>query len=742
MKKLYCAFGVVVFSLGMNVANAYSPFFRDVALNEIPYYVGARTIVPNQSRYLRVDFNEIKTYLNNAPSENSGQFLPLDVPMPDGSTAKFLIQQYSMMEPGLAAKFPEIKTFLGKGVTDPYANIRLDYTYQGFHATVVSPITGTFSIDPYANQSQEYYISYFKKDLANIHQFTCEVIGEEDNTITGGDKDFLPNGTQLRVYRTAVAATGEYTAYHGGTVAGGQSAIVSTINRVNQVYEVDFAVRLVLVANNDVLVYTNAGTDPFSNSDASALITQSQTTINSQIGAANYDVGHTVSTGGGGLANLGVVCNNGSKAQGITGSPAPTGDPFWIDYVAHELGHQFNSNHTFNATTGNCSGNRSTNNAYEPGSGSTVMAYAGICGGSDNIQNNSNAYFHARSYERIRFHITGSANTCAAKTNTSNAVPTVDAGQGGKTAPILTPFKLTAVGLDADGDKITYCWEQYDLGSAISLNTTPTAGHGTVPLFRSFSPDTSATRYFPRLQQVITGVNNNREKLPALTREMNFRVTVRDNKPNGGAAVIDSVKYFFTANAGPFVVTSPSLATDVWTAGTTQIVTWDVANTNVAPVNCTKVNIRLSIDGGYTYPYLLAANVDNNGSHNVYVPGMSMKYTMARVMVESVGNIFYNISGKNFTINPGGNVDLEEVEKTQINVFPNPIADFTTIAIDPTTSLEGASYQVVNLVGQVVAAANITDYNTVLSFQHQPAGMYLIRVNVNNHTFTQSVIVK
>lgn len=742
MRKLYCAVGFVAFSLGMNVANAYTPFFRDVASNEIPYYVGTRTIIPNESRYLRVDFNEIKTYLNSAPSENSGQYLPLDIPMPDGSTAKFLIQQYSMMEPGLAAKFPEIKTFLGKGVTDPYANIRLDYTYQGFHATVMSPITGTYSIDPYANQSQEYYISYFKKDLTNIHQFTCEVIGEEDNTVVGGDKDFLPNGTELRVYRVAVAATGEYTAYHGGTVSGGQSAIVSTINRVNQVYEVDLAVRLVLVANNDVLVYTNAGTDPFSNNNASMLISQSQSTINSQIGAANYDVGHTVSTGGGGLASLGVICNNGSKAQGITGSPAPTGDPFWIDYVAHELGHQFNSDHTFNATTGSCMGNRSTNNAYEPGSGSTVMAYAGICGNSDNIQNNSDAYFHARSYERIRFHITGSANSCATKTNTSNTVPTVDAGQGGKTAPILTPFKLTAVGADEDGDQITYCWEQYDLGNAISLNTTPTAGHGNVPLFRSFSPDTSATRYFPRLQQVISGVNNNREKLPALTRQMNFRVMVRDNRPNGGAAIVDSVKYFFTANAGPFVVTSPTLATDEWTAGTSQTVTWDVANTNVAPVNCSKVNILLSLDGGYTYPITLAANVDNDGSHAVYVPAMASKKTTARVMVESVGNIFYNISGKNFTIHPGGNVGIEETEKMHMSIFPNPISDFTTLALDPTASLENASYQIVNLLGQVIASGNITDYNTVLSFQQYAAGMYLIRVNVHNRTFTESVIVK
>ncbi len=735
--------GTFCFSLTMNITHAFSPFFKDVAQNEIPYYVGTRTILPKESRYLRVDFEEIKTYLNNAPSENSGSYLPLDIPMPDGTTAKFLIQQYNMMEPGLASKFPGIKTFLGKGVTDVYANIRLDYTYQGFHATIISPIYGTFSIDPYANQSQEYYISYFKKDLENIHNFSCHTQGEEDNALTGSDKDFLPNGTELRTYRTAVAATGEYTAYHGGTVAGGQSAIVSTINRVNQVYEVDLSVRLTLIANNDVLVYTNATTDPFSNNNAGQLITQSQNTINSVIGSANYDVGHTVSTGGGGLASLGVVCASSSKASGITGSPAPTGDPFWIDYVAHEFGHQFNSNHTFTANTGSCTGNRSSQNAYEPGGGSTVMAYAGICGSNDNVQNNSDPYFHTRSYERIRFHITGSANVCAARTNTNNTIPTVDAGNGGLTAPISTPFKLTAVASDEDGDNITYCWEQYDLGnSAISMNTTPTAAMGTVPLFRSYSPDISATRYFPRLQNVISGINNNREKLPTLTREMNFRVTVRDNKVNGGAAIIDSVKYFFTATAGPFIVTSPTLLTDIWTAGTAQTVTWDVSNTNVSPVNCSKVNIRLSLDGGFTYPILLAGNVDNDGSHSVYVPASNATETSARVMVESVGNIFYNISGRNFTILPGGNVSVKEELTTQISVFPNPASEYTTIAIDQNVSLTNATYQLTNILGQTLITKNITDYNTSVSLEGLASGMYMIRIVANNQSSTHSIIVR
>ncbi len=739
--------GVSVGILTSSSVLANTPLFRNVSSNEIPYYVGERSIIPNEARFVRVNFDQLKSYLNNAPLENSGDFLPLSIPMPDGSYAQFLIQQYEMMEKDLASNFSEIKTFFGTGVTDKYANIRLDYTYQGFHASISSPTGGTVYIDPYANKSQDYYISYYKHNLENTHQFSCEVKGEkEDNSdLIGGDKNFLPNGNELRTYRLAVAATGEYTAKHGGTVTGGQSAIVTMVNRVNQVYEIELAVRLVLVANNDILVYTNPNTDPFSNNDAYQLIDQSQTVITNAIGSANFDVGHTVSTGGGGLASLGVICNNYSKASGITGSPNPTGDPFWIDYVAHELGHQFNSDHTFNSNdfAGSCGGNRSQQNAYEPGGGSTIMAYAGICGAASNIQNNSDAYFHVRSYERIRFHITGSANSCAAKTNTSNNIPVIQHLQGGATAPISTPFKLKGSATDANSSPLTYCWEQYDLGNATTLTATVTASMGTIPLFRSYTPDTSATRYFPRLQNVIMGVNNNREKLPTFTRQMNFRLTVRDNKPNGGAVIVDSVRFYFTATAGPFIVTNPTLATEVWTAGTTQTVTWDVANTNVAPVNCKKVNIRLSLDGGNTYPILLAGNVDNDGSHTVYVPASNSTETKARVMVEAADNIFFNISGKNFKINPGGNVGLDDKSlAAQIKVFPNPASEHVVLALDHNINLNNASYELVNLLGQTMTKGLITDYNTSVSLNGYASGMYLVKITANDQSSTQSIIIK
>ncbi|MBO0357613.1 T9SS type A sorting domain-containing protein [Hymenobacter sp. BT186] len=606
-----------------------------------------------QARPLTLDPTAVRAALAAAPLENQAGAAPLlfSLPLPNGTTEQFRVVESPVMEPGLAAQFPSIKTYSGVGVSDPTASVRLDVTPRGFHAQVLSG-KGAVYIDPVSTTDQQHYLSFYHRDM-QMQPFTCDVNESSTAQRNAGSTTSAQRvaGTTLRTFRLAVAATGEYTAFHGGTVAAGQAAIVTAVNRVVGVYEKELAVRLVLIANNSQLVYTDAATDPYTNNSGSTMLGQNQTNLTNLIGAANYDIGHVFSTGGGGVASLGVICRDNLKARGVTGLTSPIGDAFYIDYVAHEMGHQFGGNHTFNSPLGSCAGgNRSALHAYEPGSGTTIMAYAGICA-ADNVQLNSDPYFHVESYEEIQTVVSNA--TCGTTTATGNTPPSVELPASGKVLPINTPFKLTAVGSDADGDALTYNWEQFDRGAAATLVAAQISGQ-TIPLFRSFSPTTSPTRYFPRLTDIIANISTNVERLPTVTRPLNFRVTLRDEH-NGAQGVVGGlnssaiVSLSSTSAAGPFLVSMPNTAVS-WTGGSSQPVTWDVAGTDANGVNCATVNIRLSTDGGLTYPTLLLANTPNDGSAAVTVPNVAT--TTARIMVEAADNYFFDISNANFSITP------------------------------------------------------------------------------------------
>jgi Ca2+-binding RTX toxin-like protein len=636
--------------------------------------VSARTnkqafIQPERFEAFTLDADLLKSTLASAPTElmARSQFNPLvmTLPMPDGTFAQFQVEESPIMEPALAAKFPEIKTYQGQGIDDRAATVRFDVTPAGFHAQVLSP-NGTFYIDPYFHLDDSLYISYFKKDYLNspdreFHEHLDELdsnlgfdkhpqISRTEGDSLFADHTLLRSGSQLRTYQLAVAATGEYTQFHGGTVALGQAAIVTAINRVNGIYENELAVRLQLVANNNQLVYTNAATDPYSNNDAGALLDQNQANIDSVIGNANYDVGHVFTTGGGGVAGLGVVGVTGYKAWGETGLSNPIGDPFYVDYVAHELGHQFGGDHTFNSVTDACGGgNRNASTAYEPGSGSTIQAYAGICG-SDDLQPNSDPYFHSISFDQIRAYVTtGAGNSAATITSTGNTAPTVSAGSD-YTIPAHTPFQLTATGSDADGDTLTYNWEERDLGPALALSA---ADNGSSPLFRSFNPTLDPSRTFPKLSSILNNTTSVGEKLPSTNRNLNFRATVRDNRVGGGGVNTDDMTITVINTGTPFQVTSNNTAVS-WTGGSSQNVTWDVAGTTAAPIGASQVSIFLSTDGGQTFPTVLAANTPNDGSQTIVVPNINT--TTARIKVKADNNIFFDISNANLTIVPGSGI--------------------------------------------------------------------------------------
>ncbi len=637
-----------------------------------------RYIVPQEFRSVKLDAEGMKTLLSNAPMEFTEaartNSLKLYLPIPDGSMQEFKIIESPVMAPELAAKYPGIKTYLGQGIDDPSAVVRLDITQFGFHAMILSP-NGDIFIDPYALGDLENYISYYKRDFRNDQKtFECEVISDEGRlqelNYLKESMVLTPTGPQLRTYRLALACTGEYAAFFGGTVSGAMSAIVTSVNRVTGVYEKEVAIRMVLVANNDTLIFTNASSDPYTNNNGSAMLGQNQTTVDSRIGPANYDIGHVFSTGGGGVAYLGVICINGSKAGGVTGSPQPVGDPYDIDYVAHEMGHQYGANHTFNGTAGSCSGgNRNASTAYEPGSGSTILAYAGICS-PQNLQNNSDAYFHVASFDEIvNYTNFGSGNGCAVKTNTGNNAPTVTVPSGGFSIPKSTPFALTGSATDPDGDQLTYCWEEYDLGPA----GAPGTPSGNAPIFRSWNPTASPTRYFPRLINLLGNNTVIGEILPTYARNLTFRLIARDNKAGGGGVNYAQMQFSVDGNSGPFLVTSPN--TNVtWAGSSIQTITWDVANTNAAPVNCASVKISLSTDGGLTFPTVLAASTPNDGSEDVIIPNTPT--TTARIKVEAVGNIFFDVSNINFKIEEA--VPVELVSFTAHSIDAGVLLSWTT----------------------------------------------------------------
>jgi hypothetical protein len=607
-----------------------------------------RSIVPGNYRTLALDKRVLGEVLQAAPFESrhgvKGGEAVLSLPLPKGGFGRFRIVESPIMEPGLAAKFPEIKTYRGQGIEDPTATVRLDLTPAGFHAMILSP-EGNVYIDPYSRKDSDHYMSYLTGEYTRRGEaFQCGVESHGSHPIPRSVAiSKAVSGSTLRTYRLAVAATGEYTAFFGGTVAQGQAAIVTAINRVTGIYEREVAIRMVLVANNDQLVYTNSGSDPYTNNNGGTMLGQNQSNIDSVIGSANYDIGHVFSTAGGGVASLRVPCVNGSKARGVTGQASPTGDPFWVDFVAHEMGHQWGGNHTFNGNAGSCAGgNRNGSTAYEPGSGTTIQAYAGICGAQD-IQSNSDAYFHGLSLDEIiSYSTTGNGNSCAVQTATGNSPPTVNAGTS-YTIPLNTPFELCGSATDPEGDSLTYGWEEFDLGPA----GAPNSPSGNAPIFRAFAPATSPCRMFPQRSDVVNNTQTLGEILPSYARTMNFRLTVRDNRSGGGGVNDDSTTVIASSVGGPFQVTAPNTAV-TWLVGTSQNVTWNVAGTDLSPISCSAVDITLSTDGGTSYSVNLATGAPNSGSRNITVPASAT--TSARVRVQCAGNIFFDISNTNFTI--------------------------------------------------------------------------------------------
>jgi Metallo-peptidase family M12B Reprolysin-like/Secretion system C-terminal sorting domain len=669
MKKIYQVSFSILFLLSFSFSLlAQNSFFTPMSESAVSLANGNRVIVPTKYNTVKADINQLKSFLWSLPSEkNVNQNLApiLQIPMPDGRMVRFRVWESSIQEPALEAKFPEIKTFAGQGIDDRYASIRFDIGPRGFHAQVLT-INGSYYIDPYTVGSNiTDYISYFRKDLMNNNgKWTCDV-PDHVPTSTNNIIAAACRGTEMRTYRLAVACTGEY-AQAPGINAGTNpailhNAIVTSVNRVVGVYRTELSISMTLVATNNLVEFLNAATDPFNgNNNSNVLINESQVVCDGFIGSANYDIGHTFSTGGGGLAQLNSPCGS-SKARGITGSPSPTGDAYDIDYVAHEMGHQFGGNHSM----AGC-GSSPNSTKYEVGSGTTIQAYAGICG-AENIQPNSDPFFHAISFDEISNFVSGTGSGCGVLTATSNQIPVIGTlSNNGANIPISTPFTLTGTATDPDNDPLTYCWEQWDFSGTATWNAGATAAPGnTVPLFKSRIPKTTGSRTFPDIAVILAGYPANPpsamgglkgETLSPVDRAMKFKLTVRDNKVAGGgvassgAGGCQSSTVFqinVIATSGPFAVTIPN-GGESYAGGSTQTITWNTVGTNNAPINVANVMISLSTDGGLTYPTVLSASTPNDGTEAFTIPvGIT---TTARIKIEAIGNIFFDISNANFSI--------------------------------------------------------------------------------------------
>jgi hypothetical protein len=568
----------------------------------------------------------------------------------------FYIEEASNFSKELAAKYVNITTYSGKQVDNNAIKMRFSKGLDGYHFAVYEPGKPSFYVDSYTKDNKK-LIAYSKKNLQKkASNFTCEVLELGAVKTTSSFENKITNDGLLRTFRLALATTGEYSQYQlnrlgisaSATTAIKKEAVLSAVNatitRVSGVFENDLGLKFELVANNDAIIFLDAENDGLSNDAPSSLINESQTKIDGSIGNANYDVGHTFSTGAGGLAGLGVVCITNQKGRGVTGIGAPFGDEFDIDFVAHEFGHQFGANHTFNGTSGSCSGsNRNNNTAVEPGSGTTIMGYAGICSGQ-NVLNNSHDNFHSISIAEMTNIISSSA-TCAGTSDTGNTAPIANAGLD-YSIPKSTPFILKGVATDVDAaDILTYNWEQID--NEVGFAIPPVSANGGGAMFRSLPSSISPNRYMPALTTVLAGNTSSEwEVLPSIARDLNFSLLVRDNYNNGGGTSRDDM-LVIVEDAEAFNVTSQNTPI-IWDAGSSQTITWSKGTSDIAPINCQNVTIKLSEDGGLTFPIILSANTTNDGSEVVIVPNNVT--TQARIMVEAVDNIFYNINIVNFEI--------------------------------------------------------------------------------------------
>lgn len=592
-----------------------------------------------------------------------------------GAPKQYSIQKIAVLHPALAKKFPSIESYIGRSLDGSNETVRFVYSpYTGIKGVISRSGKTTIGFKPHNKRTHVFYST--KNEIIDA-DFDCSTEAfEKVMPQHGYSTNRNADDGNLRRYRLALSVSGEYAQFFlDGTEINDQErkakvlvAMIATMNRVNGIYERDFGVTMQMIPENDELIFLDPRTDPYSGRFGFKHELQSTIDDHPNIGSANYDVGHLFHVEGSVYGNAGCiacVCTDGKKAGAYTVHNAPDSDHFNM-IVAHEFGHQFGGYHV--QSSSNC---RSGNNSeVEPGSGSSIMGYAGIC--PTNVQQEPDDYFNYVDIRDVAIWTINNSN-CAEVIPTGNTAPVANAGND-YTIPKSTPFILEGSAVDGDGtDQLTYCWEQNNPENPLS-SASPQPTWDVGPLFRSRQPTDTPVRYMPQLEDVIQGnLTPTWEVLPAVSRTMVFELTVRDNAIEGGQTATDEKIITVDEASGPFMVTSQQTF-ERWNVGEEVVITWDVANTNVSPVSEANVDILLSVDGGRTYPHLLVDNTLNDGVETLTVPDIAGA-DAARVMVRASNNIFYSINTADFKIQT---TDFEISKKTDNTVTCEGVpVDFT-----------------------------------------------------------------
>lgn len=651
------------------------------AENLLLYQKNVRKIKVQKEKIFKLQLSQLKMQLKKCKKRSIGKRqktapVLVEFPNKEKGFASYEVFETSYMGESLQAKYPSIKSYIGIR-SDQKGSVRFSVSPLGLHAIIFDATGKSHFIDPYTKDGLTYTL-YSKSELSRSKKaFDCET--EESISAKKEKKSArreVATDGKLRTFRLALGCTGEYAQFHltdqgipeSASDVEKKTAVLSamyvTLTRINAIYERELALTLELVANNDQLVFLNPATDGLTNDNVGSMLDEIQEICDANIGFLKYDIGHVFARGNNdGIAELSSPCTN-RKAQGVTRTNLPKGDPFDVDFVAHEMGHQFGATHTFNNF---CNENRTNATAVEPGSGSTIMAYAGIC--SPNIQEASDAYFHSVSLEQMRAFIFYGNNNCGALTDIGNTGPSADAGEN-YTIPISTPFQLEGLG-NVRAGTASYTWEQRNTEQAIM---PPLSNNTGGPLFRSLPPESQPFRCFPAINTLLNGeLGSTWEQLPSVERQLNFAFTVRDNNTFGGQIGIDEMSISVSEDAGPFFVTSQAVS-EVFHAGESKLIEWEVANTNKAPVSASKVDVLLSVDGGQTYPHILASAVDNDGSQSIVVP--NTETTQARVKVAGTNHIFFSINAADIEIQASSYVMSFDTDKSEVCAPDTAVFDF------------------------------------------------------------------